>query len=297
MRNSWSWAGFIAALLVAGTFLAEARADAIKAVTFTAGKQGLWGPGASSNSLDKGGKTGSSAGVGFNVDDDTGSVWGTYGGTLKLLGATSHDLASGSYGLGSSFAVGSGKLSTSFGAQVDVFGFALGKQLSAPGFPKGNTLKVTQSSKFKPTSINGTLSAYHAATNTLLTTSYSIGGALGLALNQPGSWVLSLDDLKLANTLSTGMDGAVGGYIDVIAVPRLELTTKNFDLFDGKSFGMKFNQHDWTNAMTVNVFDSSAIVSDPTTPQPTPEPGTIVLIGAVGAAVALRRWRGRRQTR
>ena len=66
---------------------------------------------------------------------------------MSLFGATIHDLASGDYGLDSSFSANTGTLSTSFGAEIDVYGFVKSKSLSAPGFPKGNTLKTSGSSK------------------------------------------------------------------------------------------------------------------------------------------------------
>ena len=44
----------------------------------------------------------------------------------------------------------------------------------------------------------------------------------------------------------------------------------------------------WASSLTVNVFDSSG-----TSTEPVPEPGTLVLLGAVGAFVAIRRIRRR----
>ena len=336
MQKSWSLRGVLVATLAVALAVSEARADAIKTVTFTAGSQGFWGPGSSANSLNKGGRTGENAGVGFKVDASTGSVWGTYGGSLKLLGANAHDLASGSYSLDSSFTANTGRLRTSFGAQIDVYGFVGSASLSAPGFPKGNTLttagssqaqlggtppfgtgktfsgntnfdiltfgipylaevgptfKVTQKSTFKPISISGTLRALHPASGTQLSRAYTVGDDVDLALGETGTWLLSLTGMSLQNTFKTGFDGAVGGFIDVIGLPRAELTTKNFDLFDGKSFNLNFGSQSWGNAMKLVVTDSTA-QPDPN-PQPAPEPGTIVLFGAVGAAVAYRRWRTR----
>ena len=80
----------------------------------------------------------------------------------------------------------------------------------------------------------------------------------------------------------------------MIALPRAELTTRNFDLFDGKEFGMSFGSQSWSSAMKVYVTDSTPQTDPGGGPQPTPEPGTIVLLGAAGAVVAIRRWRTRR---
>jgi hypothetical protein len=56
---------------------------------------------------------------------------------------------------------------------------------------------------------------------------------------------------------------------------------------------MKFGSQSWSNAMKVYVTDSSA-QQQGGGPNPTPEPGTLVLLGAAGAVLALKRWRLRR---
>jgi len=265
-------------------------------------------------------------GAGFNVDASTGTISGNYRGDLRLVGGATHDLASGLYALDSSFDATSGTLSTRFGASIDVYAFAGSFQLSFPGFPKGNnlntsgnvnvelgsnksfsgsspfdldaldvgvasvgaTLRVTQGSNFRPTSIAGTLRAVHGATGTTLSRSYTIGDAIGLDLGLAGDWALSLDDLRLNNVYNTGFDGAIGGFATFLG-GRAELTTKNFDLFDSRSFALSFGRLDWSNAYTVTVVDST-----PSGPAPVPEPGTWALFGIAGAFVAVRRLRRQR---
>lgn len=325
----WARAALIATFVIGAASRAEA--DAIGSVEFSAGSQSFWGPGKSAASLDEGGRAGISilgknVGVGFNVDASSGTVSGNYGGKLSLLGAGTHDLADGLFSLDSAFDATSGTLSTKFGASLDVFAYVEGiVTLSFPGFPKGNnlntsgsinrelgvnrnfsgftnldlnafdiwvlsagaTFKVTQASSFKARSITGTLTARHAGTGATQQRSYTIGDAIDLNLGRTGFWDLSLSSLRLANTFKTGFDGAIGGFIDPPGA-RKEITTKNFNLFDTSSFGLSFGAADWGRSMRVQVTDSSGIPTEPV-----PEPGTLVLFGAVGAFVAYRRVRRR----
>ena len=325
----WARAALIATFVIGAAPRAEA--DAIGTVEFSAGSQSFWGPGKSAASLDKGGRAGVSilgkdVGVGFNVDASSGTVSGNYKGNLSLLGAASHDLASGLFSLDSAFDATGGSLSTKFGASLDVYAYVEGiAKLSFPGFPKGNnlntsgsinrelgvnrsfsgstnldlnafdiwilsagaTFKVTQASSFKANSIRGNLTARHVDSGATQRRSYTIGDAIDLDLGQAGDWVLSLSGLRLSNTFKTGFDGAIGGFVDPPG-DRKEITTKNFNLFDTSSFGLSFGSANWASSMRVNVFDSSI-----NSTEPVPEPGTLVLLGAVGAFVVIRRVRRR----
>jgi len=325
--KGWTRAVLIATFVIGAAPRAEA--DAIGAVSFSAGSQSFWGPGKSQANLNKGGSAGVSilgvdVGVGFKVDASSGTVSGSYGGNLSLLGGSSHDLASGFFALGSAFDANAGSLATKFGASIDIYAYAEGiGSFSFPGFPKGNnlnvsgsinkeigtqatvsgstnfdlnafdiwivsagaTLKVTQASKFKATGISGKLTATHVGSGTTVQQNYTIGSAIDLDLGLVGDWVLSLSDLKLANSYQTGFDGAIGGFVDAFG-DRHEITTTNFNLFDTASFSLAFGTSAWGGSMTVSVYDSSLAGS-----QPVPEPGTWVLLGAAGAFVAFRRRR------
>jgi len=272
---------------------------------------------------------GKDVGVGYRVKASSGKVSGSYRGSMELTGADTFDLAGGGlFSLRSKFAPTSYSMSTAFGASIDLFGFveSVG-QLSFPGFPKGNTLdskstknldlgdnrnfkgsanfdaagldlwvvelgatlKITQSTNFKPTSIGGKLIASHVGTGTRIQRSYTIGDAIDFDLGLDGEWRFSLEDLRLRNSFSTSMGGGIGGYVDSV-VGRAELTTKPITFLSAKSFELAFGERDWLNAMSVTVFDSSATNPTPGA-DPVPEPGTWVLMGAVGVFVAVRRMR------
>ena len=108
----WSWIGGVAA--AAGLVLASARpaeADSIHAVGFTAGSQAFWGPGKSAASLDEGGESsigllGGRVGVGFNVDASSGTVSGSYGGSLSFAAPDTFALGSGAFAIPVAFSGG-----------------------------------------------------------------------------------------------------------------------------------------------------------------------------------------------
>jgi len=329
MRRSLIWAG---AILVLAASAREGRADSMTSLTFSAGSQSFWGPGASAASLDAGGSIsteifGVEVGVGFNVDASSGSVSGNYRGDLSLFADGSHDLASGLFRFDSAFDATGGTLSTGFGAFIDAYAYADGiVQVSFPGFPKGNslntsgavgvelgtsktfsgsspfdlsaidlwvvsaggTLRVSQSSTFLPTSITGTLSAFHAATGTRIDTAYRVGDAVDLALGLTGDWSFSLLDMHLNNSFRTGFDGRPGAYIDSV-LGRAELTPVTFDLYDTRSFALAFGEREWLDAWSVTVTDSRALGGG----DPVPEPGTWALVLVAGALGLARRARRR----
>lgn len=142
----------------------------------------------------------------------------------------------------------------------------------------GPTFKVTQSSSFRPTGISGLLEYVHRDTGLTLTKSFDLGTAPEVSFPLSGWWDFSLRDITLHNVFSTGFDGAIGGYFDVIIAGRKELTTANFNLFDVSPFGLGFSKDRVDNAFSIRA---------------APEPGTCVLLGAAAGLLLLRRRRRR----
>ncbi|MGH7163058.1 MAG: PEP-CTERM sorting domain-containing protein [Planctomycetota bacterium] len=334
-----SWSAFAGAVLaVLGA--APAAADSILPVTFHAPVQAFWGPGGTAAAFDESGEAGvgiggGSAGIGFRVDASTGTVSGSYGGSL---GFSFDDVVStGSFALPISFGGGAGSFATAFGASMDVYGFVrdvdagfpvgeINLHVSAPPFPVGKSLatstsfarnlgsaaawsgstnfdiaaldvppvvsliefgptfRVTQGSRFTPTGIDGTLVYTHRESGATFTAPFAAGGAPLVELGLPGWWDFALQSLTLRNAYSTGFDGAVGGYFDVVVFGRFDLTTANFDLFDVSPFSLGFGSLQIPGAFSIFAQDSA---------DPVPEPATILLAGlGLGAAAWRRRRRG-----
>ena len=68
------------------------------------------------------------------------------------------------------------------------------------------------------------------------------------------------------------LDGRIGGFGELFG-SRKELTTTSFDLYNSPTFALRFGQLDWSNAMSVRVFDSTPVGTEPV-----PEPGTWALM-------------------
>lgn len=210
-------------------------------------------------------------------------VFGFAKADLGILGTLDVELSIPPFPIGNfidaqrNFSLGlGGATSVSGSTNFDIAAF------SAPGglVEFGPTFKVTQSSSFRPTAIGGILEYTHRETGMTLSTYFTVGSTPVIAFPLNGIWDFSVKNLALANVYSTGFDGAVGGYVDIVVLGRSEITTKNFDLFDVSSFGLTFSTVDIPNAFSVNA---------------TPEPGSLALMGAAAGAFLV--WRRRKRAR
>ena len=169
-------------------------------------------------------------------------------------------------------------------------------------FKVGADYDIEQTDKFEATAIDGTL-AYSLSGSSMVslmsfTLDTNMEQSFNLELDQIGTWDFWFVDIMLDNLFSTSFDAELviyeEHYVPEICywygIPypcghydRNELTLADLDLYNGSPFALDFNPISYDSALfSIEVG---------TTPDPVPEPSTILLLGCGLAGLAFYRRR------